>query len=49
MTQHTPERPTGSLDDQLTARPMHQRILALGQEMDTPIVAEWLPASLAAV
>jgi ATP-dependent Clp protease protease subunit len=37
MTQHAPERPTGSLDDQLTARLMHQRILVLGQEVDDPI------------
>ena len=46
MTQHTPERPTGSLDDQLTARLMHQRILALGQEVDDTIAEEWLPAGL---
>jgi ATP-dependent Clp protease protease subunit len=37
MTQHAPERPAGSLDDQLTARLMHQRILVLGQEVDDPI------------
>ena len=29
--------PTGSLDDQLTARLMHQRILVLGQEVDDAI------------
>jgi ATP-dependent Clp protease protease subunit len=34
MTQPTP---TGSLDDQLTARLMHQRILVLGQEVDDAI------------
>jgi ATP-dependent Clp protease, protease subunit len=32
-----PERPTGSLDDQLTARLMHQRILVLGEPVDDPI------------
>jgi ATP-dependent Clp protease protease subunit len=35
MTQHAP--PTGSLDDQLTARLMHQRILVLGEPVDDPI------------
>lgn len=37
MTQTAPERPTGSLDDQLTARLMHQRILVLGQAVDDAI------------
>ncbi|MDQ4051887.1 MAG: ATP-dependent Clp protease proteolytic subunit [Actinomycetota bacterium] len=41
MTQHSattgPERPTGSLDDQLTARLLNQRIIVLGQEVDDPI------------
>jgi ATP-dependent Clp protease protease subunit len=37
MTQQAPERPTGSLDDQLTARLMHQRILVLGEPVDDPI------------
>jgi ATP-dependent Clp protease protease subunit len=37
MTQHAPERPTGSLDDQLTARLLHQRILVLGEPVDDPI------------
>jgi ATP-dependent Clp protease protease subunit len=35
MTQ--PPTPTGSLDDQLTARLMHQRILVLGQDVDDAI------------
>ena len=35
MTQQAPA--TGSLDDQLTARLMHQRILVLGQQVDDPI------------
>jgi ATP-dependent Clp protease, protease subunit len=35
MTQ--PPTLTGSLDDQLTARLMHQRILVLGEEVDDPI------------
>src|SRR5207342_747569 len=29
--------PVGSLDDQLTARLLHQRIIVLGQEVDDPI------------
>ena len=29
--------PAGSLDDQLTARLLHQRIIVLGQEVDDPI------------
>src|SRR6478672_11477682 len=37
MTQTAPERPTGSLDDQLTTRLMHQRIIVLGQEVDDAI------------
>jgi ATP-dependent Clp protease protease subunit len=37
MTQQAPERPVGSLDDQLAARLLHQRILVLGQEVDDPI------------
>jgi ATP-dependent Clp protease protease subunit len=37
MTQTAPERPSGSIEDQLTARLMHQRILVLGQEVDDPI------------
>jgi ATP-dependent Clp protease protease subunit len=37
MTQTAPERPTGTIEDQLTARLMHQRILVLGQEVDDPI------------
>ncbi len=37
MTQTAPERPTGSIDDQLTARLLHQRILVLGQEVDDAI------------
>ena len=37
MTQ-TQERPiAGALDDQLTARLLHQRIIVLGQEVDDPI------------
>jgi ATP-dependent Clp protease protease subunit len=36
MTQ-TQERPVGSLDDQLHARLLHQRIIVLGQEVDDPI------------
>ena len=34
---NAPATLTGSLDDQLTARLMHQRILVLGQEVDDPI------------
>ncbi|MCW2794871.1 ATP-dependent Clp protease proteolytic subunit [Nocardioides sp.] len=37
MTQTAPERPTGSLDDQLTTRLLHQRIIVLGQEVDDSI------------
>jgi ATP-dependent Clp protease protease subunit len=37
MTQTAPERPSGSIEDQLTARLMHQRILVLGQQVDDPI------------
>src|SRR5262245_11839643 len=37
MTQQAPQRPVGALDDQLTARLMHQRILVLGQEVDDAI------------
>lgn len=37
MTQQAPERPAGSLDDQLTARLTHQRILVLGREVDDAI------------
>src|ERR687895_2191432 len=37
MTQTTPERTVGSLDDQLTARLLHQRIIVLGQEVDDTI------------
>ena len=37
MTQHAPERPTGTLDDQLTARLLSQRIIVLGQEVDDHI------------
>ena len=37
MTQTAPERPTGSLDDQLTTRLLHQRIIVLGQEVDDAI------------
>lgn len=37
MTQTTPERPVGSLDDQLTSRLLHQRIIVLGQEVDDTI------------
>jgi ATP-dependent Clp protease protease subunit len=37
MTQQAPERPTGSLDDQLTARLLSQRIIVLGQEVDDTI------------
>jgi ATP-dependent Clp protease protease subunit len=37
MTQTAPERPSGSIEDQLTARLMHQRILVLGQAVDDPI------------
>jgi len=36
MTQ-TPERQLGPLDDQLTMRLQHQRIIVLGQEVDDPI------------
>jgi len=36
MTQ-TQERPVGSLDEQLHARLLHQRIIVLGQEVDDPI------------
>lgn len=36
MTQ-TQEHPLGALDDQLTARLLHQRIIVLGQEVDDPI------------
>ena len=36
MTQ-TQERPLGPLDDQLTIRLQHQRIIVLGQEVDDPI------------
>jgi ATP-dependent Clp protease, protease subunit len=34
---NAPANATGSLDDQLTARLMHQRILVLGQEVDDAI------------
>ncbi|MDF1602572.1 ATP-dependent Clp protease proteolytic subunit [Nocardioides sp. YIM 152315] len=34
---NAPATPTGTLDDQLTARLMHQRILVLGQEVDDAI------------
>jgi ATP-dependent Clp protease protease subunit len=37
MAQQAPERPTGSLDDQLTARLLNQRIIVLGQEVDDTI------------
>jgi ATP-dependent Clp protease protease subunit len=37
MAQPAPERPTGSLDDQLTARLLNQRIIVLGQEVDDTI------------
>ena len=37
MTTQTPERLAGPLDDQLTARLLHQRIIVLGQEVDDPI------------
>ena len=37
MTQTAPERPSGSIEDQLTARLMHQRILVLGEAVDDPI------------
>ena len=41
MTQHSSnsghERPTGSIDDQLTARLLSQRIIVLGQEVDDGI------------
>lgn len=37
MTQQAPERPTGTLDDQLTARLLSQRIIVLGQEVDDTI------------
>lgn len=37
MTQPAPERPTGSLDDQLTSRLLHQRIIVLGQQVDDAI------------
>ena len=37
MTQTAPERQAGSLDDQLTARLLHQRIIVLGQEVDDAI------------
>ncbi len=37
MTQQAPERPTGSIDDQLTARLLSQRIIVLGQEVDDGI------------
>ena len=37
MTQTAPERPSGSLDDQLTTRLLHQRIIVLGQEVDDAI------------
>ena len=37
MTNSAPERPVGSIDDQLTARLLHQRILVLGQEVDDTI------------
>ena len=37
MTQTTSERPAGSLDDQLTARLLHQRIIVLGQEVEDGI------------
>jgi len=33
----SPPKPTGSLDDQLTARLLHQRIIVLGQEVDDGI------------
>jgi ATP-dependent Clp protease protease subunit len=33
----SPPIPTGSLDDQLTARLLHQRIIVLGQEVDDGI------------
>src|SRR5690349_9351570 len=33
----SPPIPTGSLDDQLTARLLHQRIIVLGQEVDDAI------------
>ena len=36
MTQN-PDRPGGPLDDQLTVRLQHQRIIVLGQEVDDPI------------
>jgi len=36
MTQ-TQERPVGGLDDQLSGRLLHQRIIVLGQEVDDPI------------
>jgi ATP-dependent Clp protease protease subunit len=44
MTITRPEL-TGTLDDQLTARLMHQRIIVLGQEVDDP-VAQRLCAAL---
>ena len=37
MTNSAPERPVGSIDDQLTSRLLHQRILVLGQEVDDTI------------
>jgi len=37
MTQTAPERPSGSIEDQLTSRLMHQRILVLGEPVDDPI------------
>ena len=37
MTQHAPERPTGSIDDQLTTRLLSQRIIVLGQEVEDGI------------
>ena len=37
MTQQAPERPSGSLDDQLTSRLLSQRIIVLGQEVDDSI------------
>jgi ATP-dependent Clp protease, protease subunit len=37
MTNSAPERPAGSIDDQLTSRLLHQRILVLGQEVDDPV------------
>jgi ATP-dependent Clp protease, protease subunit len=46
MTQTAPERPAGSIDEQLTARLMHQRILVLGQEVDDAVATRLCSALL---